>query len=315
MDTQRKPPSLASYVLANVPQFFGRHEIAPGVVAVGLPDGLGYLGKIGSPISLLYKKTRHDDQSTMIRFGLTHGGRVYGEILVAPEVNAAFEGRIELALALKMALHCAGLGNIEIPVGLSVPLSELASAEDTSVEVADIDLHKGSLRFPFQEGDPLQAFDELRKAWRTFLDFFHGPERERFRLALQAVEASRYVYNVRFALAALWVAPEATFSSSNTEVTFKITAAWATAMAPTGKDRRDLQRRLQKLYGIRSRAVHGDHGADSTEFATAYRETYIRFMECIGVLLERPAFPTAEELLSAVFGSRQEDEDTPEADA
>jgi hypothetical protein len=307
-------PILASYVLANVTPFAGRHELAPGVVAVGMPDGLGYLGTVGTPIRLLYKKTRSDDQSAMIRFGLSHGGRVAGEILVAPEVNAAFAGRAETALALKMALQCAGLGNAEVPVGLSVPLTELASAEDTSVELADIDLHKGSMRFPFQNGDPLAAFEELRKNWPTFLNFFIGSERERFRLALQAVEASRYAYNVRFALALLWVAPEAIFSASTSEVTYKITAAWATVAAPAGKERRELQRALQKLYTLRSRAVHGDPKASIPDLAKAYHETYIRLMQCLGLLLERTGFPTAQELLGAVLGEAEPDEAAPPDD-
>lgn len=298
----------SSYVLSNVPQLHGRHELAPGVVLVGLPSGLGALTTPGSFIALLYKKTRPDDASMMIQFSLMHGSRVGAEVLVAPEAHDQFNECPEAALAIKMLLQCAGFGNAEIPAAFSMPLSELSDVPDGSVEMTSLDVLKGWMRFRFGDGSSEDVLRDAQSVWPVFMDFFYGEESQRFQLALQAVEASRYAHNIRFALAQLWIAPETVFGTRGSETTFKIASAWAAADAEFGQERVQLQRRLTKLYDVRSRAVHGDAG-DLDAFARGYEETYHRFMHCLWTFLRRRAFPKPRQLLDAVFGVDEDDGD------
>lgn len=290
-----------SYLLVNVGHFNERYDLAPGITLVGLPSALGQLATPTSHYALLYRKTRPENNAMMIQFGLLYGGRIKAEVLVAPEAHRQFRNREDAALAIKMLLQCSGWTNAEVPVALSVPLSDLAAADDGSVEMKSLDQLMGFQRFRFAESPVEQVVERAQHDWPTFMSFFNGEERERFRLALLAVEASRYAHNIRFSLAELWIAPEAVFGTTGGETTFKITSSWATADAPPGAARRKLQRELQKLYDVRSRAVHGDV-RDPREFERCYIDTYHLFMRCLQRFLHRRAFPKPKELLGAVFG-------------
>lgn len=293
--------SAPSYLLVNMGHISGRFELAPGVTLVGLPSGLGQVATPTSHHALLYRKTRQQNNAMMIQFGLLYGGRIKAELLVTPEAHRQFRNREEAVLAMKMLLQCSGWTNVEVPVALSVPLSGLAAAGDGSVELKSIDQLMGFQRYRFDERTVDEVVERAQRDWPTFMKFFHGEEAERFRLALLAVEASRYAHNIRFSLAELWIAPEAVFGTSGGETTFKITSAWATADAPPGAARRKLQRDLKKLYDVRSRAVHGDL-RDPREFERCYVETYLLFMRCVQRFLDRRVFPKPNELLDAIFG-------------
>ena len=171
---------------------------------------------------------------------------------------------------------------------------------DRDVSVTDVDLFKGSSRYHFDDDESVTVLRRAADLWPTFMALLYGPGRDRFKLALEAIEASRYMYDPRFALAALWVAPEAIFAKDASEATFRLTSAWASFVTERGDQRLALQRRLARLYGLRSKAVHG-HRTDDSQFTNAYRETFTRVMNCLWLTLTRGELPPAEDLQNRIF--------------
>ena len=222
------------------------------------------------------------------------------EITLSAIAHEQFYESLEAALILKTLVTACGFGNAETIAALSVPISELANQEDGTVYVTDVDLHKGGLRHMFGDDQPDEVLGRTRELWLNFMGMAYGPEGDRFRLALRAVEASRYAYDPRFALAALWVAPEAIFAKDPSEATFRLSAAWAAFAHELGEERLQLQKRLQKLYGFRSKAVHG-HRLDAKQFESAYRETFVLFMSSLWKLVSSGELLTAEEFQSRIF--------------
>jgi len=293
-------PNFVSYLVSSIPQVSERVELAPGVLANPLVGGLGTLQDRDSPITLLFKRTRTEDQSTIIRLSIAPIGGVSLELKVSPVAHEHFFESIEAALAMKMLLSVCGFGNPEIPVAMSHSIEELRNGDGKEVSVTDVDLFKGPSRYRFNDDDPAQVMQRAVDLWPAFMALLYGAERKRFKLALEAIEASRYAYDARFALASLWVAPEAMFGKDPGEATFKLTAAWASFVTERGDQRLALQRRLTKLYGLRSKAVHG-HTTSDTDFADAYGETFTRVMNCLWVVVNRGELPAAEELQTRIF--------------
>ncbi len=199
----------------------------PGVVFRGLPEGLGALQDYKSPIATLFRKCRPADNATAIKLSVSPGYRITAEVSITPAAHEQFYEPLEIALAIKMVLMIGGHPNVEVPVALSVPLTEIDEVSDGALPVTDVDLHKGGFRFHFSPpGQPINL-SENDWLWVNFIKLLYGKERDRFKLVLQAVDASRYAYEPRFALAALWVGPEAIFAKDPSEATFRLTAAWS----------------------------------------------------------------------------------------
>jgi hypothetical protein len=85
---------------------------------------------------------------------------------------------------------------------------------------------------------------------------------ERFRFALEACVDWRYAKDRRAAIARLWAGIESLFGISS-ELVYRISLLASTVVAPRGLERLAAFQRLKKLYGIRSKAVHGEPLADS----------------------------------------------------
>ncbi|MBI5396405.1 MAG: hypothetical protein HZA91_14010 [Verrucomicrobia bacterium] len=80
---------------------------------------------------------------------------------------------------------------------------------------------------------------------------------ERFRFALEASNDWRYCKDARTAISRLWAGIECLFGISS-ELVFRLSLMAASVLQPRGSGRRDCFHRVKKLYGIRSKAVHGD---------------------------------------------------------
>jgi hypothetical protein len=80
---------------------------------------------------------------------------------------------------------------------------------------------------------------------------------ERFRFALEAANDWRYCRDSRTAISRLWAGVECLFGISS-ELVFRISLMAASILHPRGPERRKCFHDVKKLYGIRSKAVHGD---------------------------------------------------------
>lgn len=104
------------------------------------------------------------------------------------------------------------------------------------------------------------AFDAKEAAWiAKHFEIFNrlATEDERFRFALEASIDWRYSKDVRSALARIWSGIESLFNI-NTELVYRISLLAATVWAPRGQERINAFRDIKNLYGIRSKAVHGE---------------------------------------------------------
>src|SRR3990172_448526 len=132
-------PNFASYLVSSIPEVNESVELAPGVLANALPDGLGTLQDRNSAIALLFKRTRAEDQSTTIRLSIAPIGRVGLEVRMSPVAHEHFFDSLEAALAVKMLLNLCGFGNAQIPVAMSHAIEELRNGSDQDVSVTDVD--------------------------------------------------------------------------------------------------------------------------------------------------------------------------------
>ncbi len=86
--------------------------------------------------------------------------------------------------------------------------------------------------------------------------FAHMLETPSFRLAVECLTTHHHQASDRMMAAMLWSGIESLFSIQ-AELSFRISASIASLLEPPGESRRDLYVRGKKLYGVRSKAVHG----------------------------------------------------------
>jgi Apea-like HEPN len=82
-------------------------------------------------------------------------------------------------------------------------------------------------------------------------------EHEAFRFALEAANSWRFAKDARIAVAHLWSGIEAMFGISS-ELVYRISLLSACLLAHRGQARRAKFEQVKKLYGLRSKIVHGE---------------------------------------------------------
>jgi hypothetical protein len=119
-----------------------------------------------------------------------------------------------------------------------------------------LDLHLRTFHDRGMRCDPLTVHDI---DWiRTHFDTFNrlAADSASFRFALQSAIDWRYATDERSAVARLWSGIEAIFDISS-ELVFRIALLAASLLEPRGETRKARFQEVKKLYGLRSKAVHG----------------------------------------------------------
>jgi hypothetical protein len=109
-----------------------------------------------------------------------------------------------------------------------------------------------------------QEFSAEDAGWiRLHFDGFNSlaASSERFRFALEAANDWRYTKDARTAISRLWAGIESLFGISS-ELVFRLSLMAASVLQPRGSKRRDCFHHVKRLYGVRSKAVHGDKISD-----------------------------------------------------
>jgi len=118
-------------------------------------------------------------------------------------------------------------------------------------------------------------FNEDEAAWfRAHFETFNrlAAQSERFRFALEAAADWRFAKEPRAAMARVWSGIESLLSVSS-ELVYRVSQMAACVLAPRGPERVEAFRGLKKLYGLRSRAVHGEP-LDEAKLADALSSSY-----------------------------------------
>lgn len=104
------------------------------------------------------------------------------------------------------------------------------------------------------------AFDSAEATWfsSNFERFNQlASSDERFRFALEAAIDWRYAKDPRAAVARVWAGIESLLGI-NSELVYRVSLCAATIVASRGPDRIAAFKKMKALYGIRSKAVHGE---------------------------------------------------------
>lgn len=122
---------------------------------------------------------------------------------------------------------------------------------------------------------------------------------EGFRFALSAAVNWQYASAPRMAIAQLWSGIEALFGISS-EVVYRISLQVASLLEERGVARQDRFKEVRKLYGVRSKAVHGEELSDD-KLNKAMVESFDILNKLLLVNIEKGRPFTSDDFEVAIF--------------
>ncbi len=108
---------------------------------------------------------------------------------------------------------------------------------------------------PATERDTKEDLNWIKKHWETALDLTQ--QSAAFSLGLDAIAQVQLIHSSALGLVSVWAALEALFTSSTSELRFRVSAMIAAYLHPPGPPRIAEHKRAMKLYDARSAAAHG----------------------------------------------------------
>ena len=125
-------------------------------------------------------------------------------------------------------------------------------------------------------------------------------ESEAFRLALEAAIDWRYTKEPRIAIGRIWAGIEALFGISS-ELVYRISSLCASLLEQRGAPRKARFHAVKRLYGLRSKAVHGERLSQG-QLESAMNDSYMLLRELLVLTIERGSVLTGNDLDDALFG-------------
>ena len=124
-------------------------------------------------------------------------------------------------------------------------------------------------------------------------------ESERFRFALTAAVDWRYSKDLRTAVARLWAGIESLLVV-NSELVYRISLISSALLAPRGEPRRDRFKSVKRLYGLRSKAVHGE-AMPEVSLVEAMNESCRLLRDLLLISIEKGRVLGPEDFDKAIF--------------
>jgi hypothetical protein len=137
----------------------------------------------------------------------------------------------------------------------------------------------------------------IRKHFDTFNRL--AAESEAFRFALEAAVDWRFAKERRSAIARLWTGIEALLGV-NSELVYRISLYSSCLLAQRGMARKQKFEEVKRLYGLRSKVVHGEKLSDE-RLSQAMSDSFHLLRDLLLVGVERGKPITASEVDDAVF--------------
>lgn len=125
-------------------------------------------------------------------------------------------------------------------------------------------------------------------------------EDERFRFGLESAVDWRYAKDTRAGIARLWAGIESLFGISS-ELIHRTSLFAATVLVPRGEGRVTEFKRVKKLYGMRSKAVHGEPLKDE-ELVDALQQSYEVLRSLLLDAINRGAVRSEDDYLNELLG-------------
>lgn len=125
-------------------------------------------------------------------------------------------------------------------------------------------------------------------------------ESQAFRLALEAAIDWRYAKEARSAVARLWSGIEAMFGITS-ELVYRLSLLSASLLAARGEQRRAKFDEVKKLYGLRSKVVHGEPLSEE-KVGAALNDSYQLLADLLLLTISKGHVLGQSDFDSAVFG-------------
>jgi len=125
-------------------------------------------------------------------------------------------------------------------------------------------------------------------------------ESDAFRLALEAAVDWRYTKEERIAIGRIWAGIEALFGISS-ELVYRISSLCASLLEQRGARGKARFQAVKRLYGLRSKAVHGEK-LNQDQLVAAMSDSYTLLRELLVLTIERGRVLTSDDLDDALFG-------------
>lgn len=122
---------------------------------------------------------------------------------------------------------------------------------------------------------------------------------ERFRFALEAAVDWRYAKDPRAAVARVWAGVESMLGISS-ELVYRVALSASTVVASRGPDRVTAFKQLKALYGVRSKAVHGEPIVEEKLFS-ALHESFDVLRTLLLDAVERGALRTDDDFFQELL--------------
>jgi len=122
---------------------------------------------------------------------------------------------------------------------------------------------------------------------------------EKFRFGLEASVDWRYSHDQRAAIARLWAGIEALFGIS-AELVYRLSITAASVLCPRGPLRVQYAAKIKKLYGIRSKAVHGDQ-VSPEKMNEALEDSFILLRDVLILIAMRRKDLSEDDLQNAIM--------------
>lgn len=186
---------------------------------------------------------------------------------------------------------------LQLAITTTAPFSEIANPQGPfgvrTLETTERKLAEALSQSPTV---PKAALEWTRDNWFES----QGMTRDRsFSLAQETLDRCVEVHNRSLATLYLWGALEALFAPARAELKFRISSAIACYLEPPGPSRHELQKRVSKLYDVRSAIAHGD----KPRKGDMLEETYALLQRCVIKIIEERRVPSRAELEERLFRS------------
>lgn len=145
-------------------------------------------------------------------------------------------------------------------------------------------------------------FDVNEAAWvASHFELFNrlAANDERFRFALEAAIDWRYARDPRAAVARIWAGVESLLGI-NSELVYRVSLCAAAVVAPRGPERVATFKKVKGLYGIRSKAVHGEPITEE-KLLTGLHESFELLRALLLDAVERNAVRTEEDFFQELL--------------
>ena len=124
-------------------------------------------------------------------------------------------------------------------------------------------------------------------------------DNEPFRLALEAAIDWRFAKEPRSAIARLWGGIEALFGI-NSELVYRISLYSASLLAPRGDARKEKFEEVKRMYGLRSKAVHGDKLSED-KIGEAMSDSFHLLRDLLILAVENGRAISSKDIDDAIF--------------